>query len=304
MAILLNGAGTSTADPILKNLGFEWILAASTMDIAALTDAWIDQAAGFPGTNSVKSSLSPAATVLTAGTNGSYDDTTKRYTITSTTGLSVGDYIYLSHASLTAGVYQIASLPAAGQFTLTNNPMNGLGNKTVISYQVAWRYSGTAGVAPTVSSGSGTQNFFKVRAADSAGNVTDAVDSTFIEDAPAGLNYLTIGGKSYTGQIINTVSPSFSLLPAWSNNGGVSHVEFTTHSVQTTRTDFRHADGTIAEKTIGTTEAAGLSLTAGDGQKYGRILLKSRAAGVTVGVDLDIVLDTTGPTIVLTLAGR
>lgn len=304
MAILLNGAGGSAADPILKNLGFEWVIAASTMDIAALTDAWIDQAAGFPGTNSVKASLTPAATVLTAGTNGSYDDTTKRFSIASTTGLAVGDYIYLSHASLTAGVYQIATLPVAGAFTLVNNPLNGLGNKTTISYQVAWRYAGTAGVAPTVSSGSGTQNFFKVRAADSAGNVTDAVDNTFINDAPAGAAYMTVGGKSYTGQQINTLVPAFSLLSAWVNNGGVTHIEFTNHSVQTARSDFRHSDGVLTEKAVGVVETNGLSLTAGDGQKYGRILLKSKSGGIIVGVDLDVNVDTTGPTIVMQLAGR
>jgi hypothetical protein len=305
MALLLNGAGASAADPILKNLGIEWIIAASTMDIATLTDAWIDQVAGFPGTNSVKANVSPASTVLTSGTNAGYDDTTKRYTIASTTGLVVGDYIYLSHANLTAGAYQIATLPAAGQLTLVNNPLNGQGNKTGISYQVAWRWAGTAGVAPLASSGAGTQNFFKVRAADSAGNVTDASDSSFVADAPAGSSFISVAGKAYTGQSTNDATPAFSVLSGWTNSGGVSHVEFTTHSVQTIRSDFRHADGTLAEKPLATVEAAGLSLTAGDGMKYGRALLKSKSAAVVaVGVDLDINLDTTGPTIVMTLAGR
>lgn len=307
MSILLNGAGASAADPILKGLGFEWILAASTMDIATLTDAWIDTAAGFPGTNSVKSSLTPAATVLTSGTNASYDDTTKRYTISSTTGLIVGDYIYLSHASLTAGVYQIATLPGAGLFTLVNNPLNGQGNKTLISYQVAWRYAGTAGTAPSVSSGGGTQNHYKVRASDSAANVSDATDTDYIRDAPGGSAYIAVGGQNFTGATINTATPSLNILSGWTNNGGISHVEFTTHSVQTSKSDFRHSDGSLTEKAIATAESNGLNLTTGtpgDGQKFGRVLFKSKAGGVTVGVDLDITLDTTGPTIVMQLAGR
>src|ERR1043165_6203384 len=136
MALLLNGSGSTSSDPILKSLGATWIIAASSMDVSSITDVWIDTSAGFPGTNSVKSSLSPAATVLTAGNAGTYSDTTKRYTISSTTGLSVGDYIYLSHASLTAGVYKIASIPVSGAITLSSNPLDGQGDKTGIAYQI------------------------------------------------------------------------------------------------------------------------------------------------------------------------
>jgi hypothetical protein len=304
MAILLNGAGTSAADPILKNLGLYWFIAASTMDIATFTEAWIDQDNTFPGTNSVKASLSPSSSTLTAGTSGTYDDTSKEYTISSTTGLSVGDGIYLSHANLTAGVYVIATLPSAGKFTLETNPLNGQGNKTGISYQVAWRYSATAGVSPMSSDGTGVQNFFKVRVSDSGANQTDASDSAYVRDAPAGSSYISIDGKSYTGQTTNDPTPAFALLSGWTNNGGVSHIAFTNHSVQTGSTDFRHSDGTTGEKTTATTESNGLSFTAGDGQKYGRILLKAKASGVSVGVDLDMIVDTGGPTIVMSLVGR
>jgi hypothetical protein len=304
MAILLNGAGTSAADPILKNLGGFFSFAASTMDIATLNDVWIDQDNSFPGTNSVKASLTPAATVLTAGTSGSYNDTSKQYTISSTTGLTAGDRIYLSHASLTAGIYEIATVVNGTNITLVSNPLNGSGNQTNVNYQVAWTYSLTFGVAPMVSSGGGTQNFFKVRATDSGANQTDASDSCYVRDAPAGSSYMSVDGKSYTGQTTNDPTPSFSLLSGWTNNGGVSHIAFTNHSVQTGNTDFRHSDGTTAEKTTATTETNGLSFTAGDGQKYGRILLKSKAGGVSVGVDLDMIVDTGGPTITMTLAGR
>lgn len=304
MAILLNGAGTSAADPILKNLGGFFTFAASTMDIAVIDDVWLDQDADFPGDNSIKSSLTPAATVLTAGTSGSYNDTTKVYTISSTTGLTVGDRIYLSHASLTAGVYEIATIPNGTTFTLVANPLNGSGNQTNINYQVAWTYSLTFGVAPMSSDGTGVQNFFKVQADDSGSNQTQATDSCYVRDAPSGSSYISIDGKSYTGQTTNDTTPSFSLLSAWTNNGGVSHIAFTAHSVQTGNTDFKHGDGTTSEKTTSATEAAGLSFTAGDGQKYGRILLKSKAGGVSVGVDLDMIVDTGGPTITMTLTGR
>ena len=304
MSILLNGAGGSAGDPILKNLTGTFVFAASTMDIATLTDVWLDQNNTFAGTNSIKSSLSPAATVLTAGTTGSYDDTTKEYTISSTTGLSVGDYIYLSHASLTAGVYKIATLPSAGKFTLTSNPLNGAGNKTNISYQVAWRYDLTFGTSPMTSDGTGVQNYFKVRASDSSPAQTDAVDSCYVRDAPSGSSYISIDGKDYTGQTTNDSTPTISILGAWSNNGGISHVAFTNHSVQTGNTDFKHSDATTSEKTIATTESNGLSLTAGDGHKYGRILFRTVSGGSTLGVDIDMTLDTSGPVITMTLAGR
>lgn len=304
MSILLNGAGGSAGDPVLKNLGGTFVFAASTMDIASISDVWLDQNNTFPGTNSIKSSLSPAATVLTAGTTGSYDDTSKEYTISSTTGLTVGDYIYLSHASLTAGVYKIATLPSAGKLTLTSNPLNGQGNKTNISYQVGWKYDLTFGTSPMSSDGTGVQNFFKVRASDSSPAQTDAVDSTFVRDAPSGANYISIDGKDFTGQITNDSTPSISILAAWANNGGISHVAFTNHSVQTGSTDFRHSDATTGEKTIATTESNGLSLTAGDGAKFGRILLKATPGGVSVGVDLEMTLDTSGPVITMVLAGR
>lgn len=304
MAILLNGAGVSAADPILKNLGGFFTFAASTMDIAVIDDVWIDQDSDFPGDNSVKASLTPAATVLTAGTSGAYNDTSKQYTISSTTGLTAGDRIYLSHASLTAGIYEIATVVNGTDVTLVSNPLNGSGNQTNVNYQVAWTYSLTFGTAPMVSSSGGTQNFFKVQADDSGANQTQSSDSCYVRDAPAGSAYIAIDGKAFTGQTTNDPTPSFSLLSGWTNNGGVSHIAFAAHSVQTGNTDFRHSDGTTGEKTTSTTESSGLSFTAGDGAKFGRVLLKSKAGGVSVGVDLEMIVDTGGPTITMTLTGR
>jgi hypothetical protein len=304
MALLVNGAGGSAADPILRNLGLELVVSSSSMDVAEFVNAWVDTTAGFAGTNSISSGLSPAASVLTSGNAGTYNDTTKRYTISSTTGLSVGDYIYLSHASLTAGSYKILAIPASGDITLVTNPLDGTGNKTGISYQVAWRYLVTAGTAPTVSSAGGQINYLKSRVEDSSDNATDTADTFYLRDAPSGTSFITIAAKDYTGQVTNDNTPSFGLLSGWTNRGGVSHVELATHSVQGVN-NFQWGDTTTSEKTLSAAVTSGFLLSAGDGIKYGRLLLKSKAgAAVTYGVDISITLDTGGPTIVLGIYGR
>lgn len=304
MALLVNGAGISAADPVLRNLGVDLVTAASTMDIATLTDVWIDTAAGFPGTDSVKGSLSPAATVLTSGNSGTYSDTTKRYTISSTTGLTVGDYIFLSHASLTDGIYKILAIPASGEITIVGNPFDGTGDKTGIAYQIAWKYAGITGTAPIVSSGGGQINYLKTRAADSGGNITDSSDTFYVRDAPSGVSFIAIDGKDYTGQSTNDPTPSFALLSGWTNRGGVSHIELVNHSVESSN-QFRWGDTTTAEKTLSDAIASGLSFTGGDGIKYGRLLLKSAAsAAITYGVDISITVDSTGPTLSFGIYGR
>lgn len=303
-SLLLNSAGASAADPVLKGLGIEWVITPTTMDVTTFVDAWIDQATGIPGTASIKGSLSPAATVVISGNAGSYDDTAKQLTIASTTGLSVGDYLYLSHASITSGAYQIASIPSAGKVTLTVNPFNGLGNKTGVSYQNCWRYVGTAGTAPIISSTAGTQNFFKARTQDSVGNNGQLESTCYVENAPAGAAFIAIGGKSYTGQTVNDTTPTLNLLPGWANAGGVTFLELANHSVQA-RNDFTFGDSTIAEKSLSDAETSGLKVTAGDGIKYGRINLKSKSSGaVIVGVDIDLTIDTIGPTLTFQLNGR
>ena len=304
MSILLNLAGGSTSDPALKSLGFTWIIAASSMDVSSFVDAWIDQSSGFPGTNSVKSSLSPAATVLTSGNAGTYNDTTKEYNIGSNTGLSVGDYLYLSHASLTAGVYEIATKVSTDRVTLVSNPLDGQGDKTGIAFQTAWKYDGTTGTSPTASSSGGQINYFKVSVQDSDTNQTDASDTSYIRDALSGSNFIAVDGKDYTGQRTNDSTPSFNLLAGWTNRGGVSHVSLGSHSVQTGNTDFRWGDTTTAEKTLSAALSSGFSLTSGDGHKYGSLKVKSKTSGVIFSSDVDIILDTTAPTIVLSLVGR
>ncbi len=304
MALLMNSAGASAADPILRNIGIELVTASSTMDIGVLTEVWVDTVAGFADTNSIKASLSPVATVLISGNAGTYDDTTKRYTITSTTGLSVGDYLYLSHASLTAGLYKIASIPSGGQVTIISNPLNGTGNKTAIAYQVAWRYLGITGTSPIISSAGGQINYLKTRAADSATNITDSSDTFYVRDAPSGINFILIDGKDYTLQTTVDTTPSFGFLPSWTNKGGVSHVELASHSVQSVN-NFQWGDTTTSEKTLSAALSSGFTLTGGDGVKYGRLLLKSSAsAAVTYGIDISITVDSAGPVLVFGAYGR
>jgi hypothetical protein len=221
----------------------------------------------------------------------------------STTGLTIGDFFYLSHGSLTAGVYQIATIPDGTHVTVVGNPLDGTGNQTGIAYQITWSYDATAGTAPTASSSDGQINHFKVRASDSGGNETEVTDTNYVRDAPAGADFVAVDGKSYTGETTNDPAPAFNLLSAWTNRGGVSHVALGAHSIEAV-TDFRWGDTTTGEKTLAAALAGGFSLTAGDGQKYGSLKVKSKAGGVIFSVDMDIVLDTAAPTIVMSLVGR
>ena len=93
------------------------------------------------------------------------------------------------------------------------------------------------------------------------------------------------------------------MLPAWANKGGVSHVVLANHSVRN-RNDFTFSDSSVAEKALSFVLANGLRLSAGDGAKYGRLLLRSLSGAATErAVDIAITLDTTGPQIELFLNG-
>lgn len=70
-------------------------------------------------------------------------------------------------------------------------------------------------------------------------------------------------------------------------------------------TGLTFGDSTITEKSLSAAETSGLKVTAGDGIKYGRINLKSKTSGaVIVGVDIDLTIDTIGPTLTFLLNGR
>lgn len=298
MSLLVNGAGVSAADPILNGLGIALICGASSMDIAVVNDVFLDTATGFPGTTTVKSSLSPAATVVTAGSAGSYNDTTDQLTISSTTGLSAGDYIYISHGTITDGFYRIASVVDGTDVTLDADPLAGGGNVSSVSYQAAWTYQTTA---PN-SDAAGDENFFKADLEDGSANNTQSEDTFFARNAPSGSSYIAINGGDYTGQTIATFTPTLAILSGWANNGGISHVEMANHSVQTVNNFTWTTGGGTGEVTLATAEG-GLTAAATDGAKYGRLLFKSAAGGQAVGVDIDVTIDSSGPTVVLQAAG-
>ena len=305
MALLLNGAGASAADPILKGLGVEVGADAATMNLAQVNDAAVDPSGGFPVANSVRALLSPAPSIVTRGNNASYDDTTKRVNIGNTTGLSAGDLIYLSHASITDGRYRIINVDADGQrVLLALNPFDGGGNVSGVAFQVAWRYTFTAGTAPSASSPAGTVNFWKFDGEDDIQNKTQQQDSFYVRDAPAGAAFIAIDGKAFDGAATTgDNTPTLDILPAWANKGGVSHIALANHSTQL-RNDFLFGDNTVSEKPLATVLGGGLKLSAGDGAKYGRLLLRSLSgAAVERAVDIAITLDTTGPQISLFLNG-
>ena len=300
MAVLLNAAGVSAADPILKGLSFEWLIGAASMDVAAFTDAFIDPATGA-GVNSVRASVSPSANTIISGTSGVYTQTGTTLTVGSTTGLTAGDYIYLSHGSITAGLYLIGSITNGTTIVLgSDNPF--IANQTAVSFQVSWKYNGVAGTAPSVSSVGGSQNYLKATLTDGA-NPTTLVENHFVRDALTGSAYIAIGGQNFTGATTAALPQTLSLLSSWANKGGISHVALAVHSVQAVN-NFTFGDATTTEKTRAAAETSGLALTGADGIKYGRVLLRSKAGGAAVGVDISMTLDTVGPNIVFSLRGR
>ncbi|MEZ0147936.1 MAG: hypothetical protein AB9Q19_01250 [Candidatus Reddybacter sp.] len=293
--ITLNSAGASAADPILKSLLMDWVFFSTSMDVATINDAFIDTATGFPGTNTIKSSLSPAATVITGGSAGSYTNSSGQYGVGSTTGMSAGDYIYLSHSLITDGIYKIASVVDATDITVTGNPLNGQADQTNVAYQIAWAWQGGAGSVGSGSDASGVNNFFKADVEDGAAAGTEHEDSSYVRDAPAGSGYINLHGGDYTGQTVSVFALTLAILSGWTNNGGVTHLELANHSVQTVNNFTWTTGGGVGEKTIADAEG-GLQAAAGDGIKYGRLLLKGATGSATpVGIDFSITIDTAGP---------
>lgn len=298
--LTLNSAGGAQADPILAGLGIQLIAGASSMDVATVLDAFIDSVTGFPGTTSVKANLTPASTVIVAGAAGDYDDTTKQWTLSSATGLSAGDAIYLSHASITDGIYQIGGVVDGFDVTITGNPLDGSGNQSNVAYQIAWSWVGPTDAAPILHNGAGDQNFFKFDANDGAIN-TQSEDSFWVGDAPVDADFVEIEGVTYTGQTVSDNLLTLQLLRSWANAGGISHVEMANHSVQTTNDFTWTSGGGAGEVTLAVAEG-GLTAAVGDGAKYGRLVFKGKAGSSnTVAVDIDVTVDTNGPVLSLSL---
>lgn len=303
MALLVNGAGSTSGDPILHGLRAQFVFATSSFDVSTVTNAWMDQAVGFPGTNSVSASLTPTSATIISGVTGSYADTPDQLTVGSTTGLAADDAIYLSHASITDGIYLIASVVDGTTLTLQSDPFAGGGDQTNISYQVGWSYIEDIGTSPIVSSAGGQENWYKARVEDGSANQTDAFDTFFARTAPAGSAYIALDGLTYTGQTFSDAVFTLSILSAWTNNGGISHVALANHSVQSVNNFTWTSGGGTAERTIASAESSGITASGGDGAKYGQFLFSAKSGGQTLGVDFDLTLDTAGPTLVLQAFG-
>lgn len=289
---LLNGAGTDVNDPILKGLGMIWIISPESMDVSSVTNFWLDSSSGFPGTNSV--TTTPVSSTIEKGTTGSYNDTLDQLTIGSTTGLGAGDWQYLSHASITDGIYEIATIVDGTKVTLVGDPFAGNGDKTNITYQVCWTWEGTAGTAPSILDG---VSYYKSDVTDGL-NPVQTEDTNYIKSPPSGSNYIAIDSKSYTGQITNDTSPSLSVLGGWSAQGGVSYVALSgTGAFWNVGLDDQ-TEKTIASATL-------IYLSAGDGAKTFSMIMKSKSGGAqNVTLACDITLDTQAPTIVHYIKGR
>lgn len=296
---LLNGAGFSAADPILKGLGFTLLISPESMDVADVNSVNIETTSGFPPSGgSILASLSPAETVIEKGTAGSYDDTLDQLTIGSTTGLTAGDYIYLSHASITDAFYQIASIVDGTKTTIINDPFAGGGNQSSISFQVGWKYDGTTGTAPSTSSAPGQVNYYKSDLDDGATS-TETEDQNYIRDALSGASYISIGGQSYIGGVISTTNPALAILATWAAQGGISHVAL---SGADAFWNVGLTDQT--EKTLVSAEGSGLHITSSQGPKTFNILLRSKTGGIDLTVACTPTLDTAGPNITQSVIGR
>jgi len=183
--------------------------------------------------------------------------------------------------------------------TIVGDPMGG-SDRSNVAFQVAWSWVGATDSAPILHNSAGDQNFFKFDADDGAIG-TEQEDSFWVADTPAGASFVEIEGETYTGQVVNENSCGLDILPGWASSGGISHVEMANHSVQTTNNFTWSTGGGTGEVTLAVA-LDGITASAGDGAKYGRLVFKGKAgSGNTVAVDIDVILDTTGPVLNLTL---
>ncbi|MEO0852260.1 MAG: hypothetical protein AAFY15_01980 [Cyanobacteria bacterium J06648_11] len=303
-------AGESAANPILKGLGLEHIIIPTSADVEQNLGAFLDQAPGFPGTNDVSNNLSPLETVYILGANGSYNDTTKEYTLATTAGLSIGDLLYVSHPLAVDGAYVIDGING-NAVTVTDNSLDGLGAQTGITYQNCWRYIEIAGNLPTVSSAAGQLNVLKAEGEDSSSNQGTVEGDYYLRDAPTGSLLLALGGADYDAVPLAVVSSNqiaADILSPWADRGGVTEVAIGSNDTSSTL-DATWWDGSTTPKLLDDiiTQNAGagaILLSAGDGDKFGKFLLRSDVdSSIQFGVNWGVKVDTSAPVLTLTLRG-
>lgn len=295
--MLLNAAG-GPGDAILAALGFEVVFFCSSIDVDQVNNAALDPASGAV-TNSLITSLSPASSVVEGGTDGAFDGT-DTYTFGSTAGWSVGDQVWMGHASITNGVYEISQIVNGTQVKFSENPLFGAGIQSNISYQVGWRIPYATMQTELLSSGAGTINYAKFLAQDVGANEGSVEDSFYVMDQPVGSALIAIEGVNYTGQTVADVNLSLSVLGAYANNGAVTHLELAPHSTAAVNDASWNVGGT-GEITLAQAEN-GMVISGGDGMKYFQILLKSKAGSAQpLAIDCSVNLDSSAPQMAVTL---
>jgi hypothetical protein len=314
---LLGLAGDSASNPILAGLNIDNIFYTSSFDVASVVDTWVDSTPTVRVGSSVKSLLIPAATNVSTGIGtGSYTNSSKIYSLPGVTGLAPGSYIYLNHASITPNVFEVATNPSAGQVTFVEDPLTGA-DRTGISFQIAWTFSGVAGTAPLSSSTAGTQNYLKAQMNNSLGSSQDIVDSIWCRNAPPTANkFISLGGVDYTGGTVGLDLLTLDILPDWVNGssvrtyGGLTHLKLAAHSV-TGGNNFTWGDDTTGEKTIADAIASKIKIPGIDGLKRGRLLMSNKSdsvangqlPGTFIGFDIQVTKDTSKPVLGIAFRG-
>jgi hypothetical protein len=213
-------------------------------------------------------------------------------------------------------VFEVATNPSAGQVTFVEDPLTGQ-DRTAISYQVAWTYTGVAGTAPLLSSAAGSQNYLKAQMSNSVGGSQDIVDSIWCRNAPTESGkFVAINGQNITGGTVGTDTPTFDLLPDWVNGssvrtyGGITHVKLGNHSVSGTN-EMTWGDDTVGEKTVAQAIASNLKLVGVDGLKRSRLFVTNKSGstalgqlpGTYIGFDMSTTKDTSKPILAIAFRG-
>lgn len=286
-----NGSGGSAGDPILAGLTLGAIGYADSMNLAAAIAAGIDDLTGYPIVSAVTAGLVPQASQVTpAGIDGYWDSVSGVFSLSGTANLAVGHFLRLN-AGVDYVTARVASIVSATEVTFEKPPFGA--SAANVAYQIAWAYIGTAGQGVFTSSADGLVHWFKFEGETAAGNRGELNPIAFyLRDAPS--NLMVFNGGAPTGWRTNDPTPTFDILPTWTNRGGIASVALTESAGIT------WWDDTVGEKFLYEIVAQGtlsLKLTAGDGAKSCRLIARGRFGSVYTR-ELGVVsgtLDTAAP---------
>ena len=306
MSVRLNNAGAGASDPMLAGdgtngvsdtgLGLEIRIACTSMDLIADKDSVAGRPNLFVGQspnptgNDQKSNLSPDAidkaadgsingsNVLTSATVGSWD-----------TDIGSGDWIYLSHGSITDGLYSV-SARSGTDITLGSDYTDGA--QTGVSFQIGWRWETDTHSSPLAKTDAGQINYVKAWGEDLATNEGSSEESFYIRENQSDIVELDSG--AYQGQTTGSTSVGTAFMSSWTNKGGAVTV-----AVFDNVLGEGGGDGDITEITetsIGSVST--VTLLGSDGQKNFDVRFRAKSGSTDfVTVQCTIILDTTAPTL-------